>query len=163
MQKRNQIARNAVIAIFGTVVVVVSAPAQRLQRGRWASKDNPVARRMIEMERAWAEEGCKQKEKGIPESFLADDFQGTAPGGGRYDKAEAVKHDASVKERDCRLDDARVRFFGDNVALIYGSEHAVRIEKDKEIMRCLVWTDTWLKRAGKWEIVAAQDTAVPCK
>jgi hypothetical protein len=46
---------------------------------------------------------------------------------------------------------------------IYGSERAVHIEKDKKITRCLVWTDTWLKRAGKWEIVAAQDTAVPCK
>ena len=118
---------------------------------------------MIEMECAWAEDGSKQKEKGISEAFLADHFQGTASGGARYDKAEAVEHDASVKERDCRLDDARVRFFGDNVALMYGSEHAVRLEKDREIMRCPVWPDTWLKRAGKWEIVAAQDTAVPCK
>ena len=161
MRKRNQIARNAVLAIIGTIVLVVSAPAQHLQQGRWASKDNPVARRMIEMERAWAEDGCKQK--GVAAAFLADDFQGTAPGGERYGKAEAVKSDASVKERDCRLDDARVRFFGDSVAVIYGSERAVHTEKGKEIMRCLVWTDTWLNRAGKWEIVAAQDTAVPCK
>jgi hypothetical protein len=28
--------------------------------------------------------------------------------------------------------------------------------------RCEVRTDTWLKRAGKWQIVAAQDTIVPC-
>ncbi len=48
--------------------------------------------------------------------------------------------------------------------MIYGSERAVRTDKDgKEAMRCLAWTDTWLKRHGKWEIVAAQDTAVPCK
>jgi hypothetical protein len=52
MRKRNLIARNAAIAILGTIVVVVSAPAQHLQRGRWASEDNPVAKRMIEMERA---------------------------------------------------------------------------------------------------------------
>ena len=68
-----------------------------------------------------------------------------------------------MKERGCRLDDAKVRFFGDNVAVIYGSERAARTEKNKEIMRCLVWTDTWLNRNGKWEIVAAQDTAVTCK
>ena len=68
------------------------------------------------------------------------------------------------KERDCRLDDAKVRFFGDSLAIIYGSERALRTDKDgKEAMRCLVWTDTWLKREGKWEIIAAQDTAVPCK
>ena len=73
MRKRNQIARNFVVAILGTIVVV-SAPAQHLQQGRWASKDDPVAKRMIEMERDWAEDGCKQK--GVAEAFLADDFQG---------------------------------------------------------------------------------------
>jgi len=37
------------------------------------------------------------------------------------------------------------------------------IDQGKEAMRCLVWTDTWLKRRDKWEIIAVQDTAVPCK
>jgi hypothetical protein len=161
MRQRNQTARNFVVAILGTFVMVVSARAQHLQQGRWASKDDAVAKRLIEMERDWAEDGCKQK--GVQEAFLADDFQGTAPGGERYDKAEALKHDASRKERECRLDDAKVRFFDNDVAVIYGSERAVHTEKNKEVMRCLVWTDTWLNRDGKWEIVAAQDTAVPCK
>jgi hypothetical protein len=117
---------------------------------------------MIQMEREWAEDGCTQKPAGV--AFLADDFQGTAPDGERYDRAEALKHDASLKERDCRLDDAKVRFFGDSVAIIYGSERALHEDKDsKEAMRCLVWTDTWLKRREKWEIVAVQDTSVPCK
>lgn len=161
MRNRNQIPRKIAVAMLGTVVLAVSAPAQHLQQGRWASKDDPVAARMIEMERDWAEDGCKQK--GAEQSFLADDFQGTAPGGERYDKAEALKHDTSLKERGCRLDGAKVRFFGDDVAVIYGSERALRTERNKEVMRCLVWTDTWLNRNGKWEIVAAQDTAVPCQ
>ncbi len=46
---------------------------------------------MIQMERDWAEDGCTQK--ALAGAFLADDFQGTAPGGGRYDKAEALKRD----------------------------------------------------------------------
>ena len=83
------------------------------------------------MERDWAEDGCKQK--GVAAAFLADDFQGTGPGGERYDKAEALKFGASVKEHECRLDDAKVRFFGDNVAVIYGSERAVSTEKGKEV------------------------------
>ena len=60
-RSRNQIPRKFVVAMLGTMVVVVSAPAQHLQQGRWASKDDPVAKRMIEMERDWAEDGCKQK------------------------------------------------------------------------------------------------------
>jgi hypothetical protein len=161
---RKQITTIGVVVMLGTLLMVVAAPAQHLQQGRWASEDDPTAKQMIQMERDWAEDGCTQKAVG--KAFLADDFQGTAPGGERYDKAEAVKRDASLQERDCRLDDAKVRFFGDSVAIIYGSERALHRDGDKdskEAMRCLVWTDTWLKRGGKWEIVAAQDTAVPCK
>src|SRR5215813_7589429 len=74
-RSRNQIPRKFAVAMLGTMVVVVSAPAEHRQEGRWASKDDPVAKRMIEMERNWAEDGSKQK--GAEESFLADDFQGT--------------------------------------------------------------------------------------
>ena len=35
-------------------------------------------------------------------------------------------------------------------------------DNGKEAKRCLIWTDTWLKRAGKWQIVTAQDTLIPC-
>ena len=132
------------------------------QQGRWASEDDPVAKEMIQDEREWAEDGCTQTPVG--KQFLADDFQGTAPSGERYDKAKALKRDASLKERDCHLDDAKVRFFGESLAVIYGRERALRVGKDgKESMRCLVWTDTWIKRNSKWEIIAAQDTAVPCQ
>ena len=151
-----------VVVVLGLSLMAVVQSARQLGQGRWASEDDPIAKQMIQMERNWAEDGCTQK--AALKAFLADDFQGTAPGGERYDKAEAIKHAPSQRERDCRLDDAKVRFFGDSLAIIYGSERALRTDKDgKEAMRCLVWTDTWLKREGKWEIVAAQDTAVPCK
>jgi hypothetical protein len=159
---RKQITTMAIVVALGTLLVAAAEIAEHLQQGRWASEDDPIAKQMIQKERDWAEAGCTQKK--VVKELLADDFQGTAPGGERYDKAEAIKRAASQKERDCRLDDAKVRFFGDSLAIIYGSERALRTDKDgKEAMRCLVWTDTWLKREGKWEIIAAQDTAVPCK
>jgi hypothetical protein len=65
--------------------------------------------------------------------------------------------------RDCQLGEVKVRFFGDSIANAYGAEN--RISKTKEgaeANRCQVWTDTWLKRDGQWQIVAAQDTIIPC-
>ena len=107
--------------------------------------------------------GVRRTHSSVAE-FLAEDFQGTAPDVKRYDKAQALENDSSVSERDCRLDHAKVRVFGEHIALAFGSERAVRKPKvDKEFMRCLVWTDTWLKRENKWQIVAAQDTQVPCQ
>ena len=75
-----------------------------------------------------------------------------------------MEGDQARSDRDCKLDSAKVRFFGDGLAMVYGSERATHTGSDgKDTMRCLVWTDTWLKRNGKWQIIAAQDTAVPCK
>jgi hypothetical protein len=79
-------------------------------------------------------------------------------------KAEALKPDPDVVETACHLDDAKVRLFGDVLAMAYGNERSTRkLQGQPEALRCLVWTDTWLKRDGKWEVIAAQDAAVPCK
>jgi hypothetical protein len=55
-------------------------------------------------------------------------------------------------------------FFGEDVAIIYGSEQAIGKDKtNPDAKQCQVWTDTWLKRNGKWQIAAAQDNKVDCK
>jgi len=151
--------RNKIVVVaFAVITAVAAAPAQQ---GKWAAADDPTAKYIIDKERQWAESACTHSSVA---EFLAEDFQGTAPDGKRYDKAQALDNESSVSERDCRLDDAKVRLFGEDVALAFGSERAVRKPKDgKEFMRCLVWTDTWLKRENKWEIVSAQDTQVPCQ
>lgn len=65
---------------------------------------------------------------------------------------------------DCGLDDAKVRFFGDSLALVYGSEHAIGKDKSKPNAKvCQVWTDTWLKRGGTWQIIASHDNRVKCR
>jgi hypothetical protein len=134
------------------------------QQGQWAAADSPTAKFMIDAERKWAEAACTHDK--IAQTILAEDFQGTSPEGQRYSKSEEVSdtEDTSKNARDCRLIDAKVRFFGDSLALVYGSESAVRKDKDgTEQSRCLIWTDTWLKRNGNWQIIAAQDTRFDCK
>lgn len=142
-------------------VLIVLGTFATAQQSRWAKDDDPLAKYIIDMERQWAESGCTHDS--VASKFLADDFQGTAPSGERYNKAEALKTDHSLNERDCHLDEAKVRFFGDTVAIAYGSERAKTKRDGAEAMRCLVWTDTWLQRSGKWEIIAVQDAEQPCK
>ena len=134
------------------------------QQGRWAAADDPTAKFMIDAERQWAEDGCTHNT--IANEILADDFQGASPEGKRYKKQDAVAgaQDTSKTAKDCRLLDARVRFFGDNLAMVFGSESSVQTAKTGgEEKRCLIWTDTWLKLNGKWQIIAAQDTQYACK
>jgi hypothetical protein len=50
------------------------------------------------------------------------------------------------------------------LAAVYGSEHSVGKDKaEPETKVCQIWTDTWLKRNGKWQIIASQDNRVACK
>jgi hypothetical protein len=96
--------------------------------------------------------------------FIADDYQGTSTKGHRHPKAEAIADDPDKQSRDCQLGEVKVRFFGDSFAVAYGSESRIQKAADAtEAKRCQVWTDTWLKRKGQWQIVAAQDTIIPCE
>ena len=115
------------------------------------------------MERKWAEGVCV--DNGVIAGLLAEDFQGTAPNGARFTKADELKDEKGPRTaHDCGVDEDRVRFFGDNLALVYGSEHAVGKDKaHPDAKVCQVWTDTWLKRDGKWQIVASQDNRFACK
>jgi hypothetical protein len=143
------------------IVTVSTAPGQQ---ARWAAKDDATAKFIIDAERQWAEADCTHNN--IAAEILAEDFQGTSPVGKRYTKPEEVANmqDRSKTARDCRLLDAKVRFFGENLAMVYGSETSVQKANDgTEGPRCLVWTDTWLRRNGKWQIIAAQDTRYECK
>jgi hypothetical protein len=151
------------------VVLMTAAPPQQARQSHWASPDDKTAKFMIDMERKWAEGVCTNN--GVISELLADDFQGTSTGGERYNKADELRDEKGPHSaHGCALDDARVRFFssssGENVAIIYGSEHAIGKDKDKtppDAKVCQVWTDTWLKRNGKWQIAAAQDNKVDCK
>lgn len=137
-------------------------PAQA-QQSHWASADDPTAKYIIEMERKWNEGICV--DNGVVSTLLADDFQGTSTQGTRFIKADELKDEKSARTaHGCGLDEAKVRFFGDTLAVVYGSEHSVGKDKSQPTAKyCQVWTDTWLKRDGKWQIIASQDNHIECK
>jgi hypothetical protein len=155
------------MCLITCVVLTNAAHSQQAQQSHWATPDDKTAKFMIDMERKWAEGVCTNN--GVVSELLADDFQGTTTGGERYNKEDELRDEKGPHSaHGCALDDAKVRFFpsssGEDVAIIYGSEHA--IGKDKahpDAKVCQIWTDTWLKRNGKWQIAAAQDNKVDCK
>ena len=149
--------------IFTSVlsVVLFISVSVNAQKARWASADDVVAKELIAKEKMWGQANCTPQ-PGLKDVF-ADEFLGTAPDGSRYRKAEAMSTDMKNPDRECNLGDVKIHFFGDSVAIAYGNESSIRKGKDgKEFLRCLVWTDTWLKRDGKWQIISAQDVIVNC-
>ena len=146
---------------------VLLLPAVHAQSSHWAAPNDKTAIFMIDMERKWAEGVCANN--GVISELLADDFQGTGTSGKRYTKEDELRDEKGPHSaRGCTLDDAKVRFFqvsGKNdVAIVYGSEHSIGKDKSQPDAKfCQVWTDTWMRRNNKWQIVAAQDNKVDCK
>jgi len=153
----------SIIPIFGFALSVLGGftSPSAAQESRWGSQDEDTVKLITTAEAKWASSACSPQPD--LKEIIADDFQGTSPKGRRYGKEEAISTDTKSLSRDCKLGEVKVRFFGDAIALAYGAESSMNKDNNgKETKRCLIWTDTWLKRAGKWQIVAAQDTLVPC-
>lgn len=151
-----------IFAVSSAAALLFLIPAQA-QESHWATADDETAKYMIGMERKWAEGVCV--DNGVVAALLAEDFQGTSTKGARFTKADELKDEKSARtSHDCGLDEAKVRFFGERVAVVYGREHAVGKDASQpEAKVCQIWTDTWLKRGGKWQIIASQDNRVECK
>lgn len=141
--------------LFGAALFVAAMLVVRAQ-----SPGNAEAERYIkESERQWAE-SVAFGDSSVVARILADDFVGVDPDGSLYDKAKMVKDTASAPKyfASNHLNEVKVRFYGD-AAVAQGNESWVR-KSGSPVHGRFVWTDTWIKRNGKWQIVAAEDLTV---
>jgi ketosteroid isomerase-like protein len=113
-----------------------------------------MERYILESERQWAESVATGDTSAI-QRILADDFVGVDPKGGLYNKQQMIADTRNAPKYfvSNRLNDVKVRFYG-NTAIAQGSE---TWEKRSGERGRFVWTDTWLQRDGRWQIVAAED------
>ena len=120
--------------------------------------DPKVLKYICDSERGWAE-SVASGDASTVRRILADDFIGVDPKGPLYRKPEMVADTAKAPQyfRSNRLNDVIVRFYG-SMAVAQGSE---TWERKNGVKGRFVWTDTWLKRNGRWQIIAAEDLIAP--
>lgn len=132
---------------FGVVFLASVAFAQ--------TNNHSVDRAYIEKaESDWAEAAANQ-DCAVLERILADDFVGVEVDGTHYTKGGAVKECRTQPSNFAfnHLEKVQIRFYND-MAIAQGSEKwKLKTGKDGKF----VWTDTWLNRSGRWQIVAAED------
>jgi len=140
-----------------TAIVLLASPATA---NCTAMSPHPASalKYICDSEAAWA----KSVATGDPSTvkrILAEDFIGVHPSGRHYRKAEMVEGTPKAPEifASNAVNDVIVRFYGDT-AVAQGNE--TWHKKSGETGR-FVWTDTWLKRNGRWQIVAAEDLIAP--
>jgi ketosteroid isomerase-like protein len=117
-----------------------------------------IGRYLLDNERQWAE-SVATGDTSVIDRILADDFVGVDPTGRLYNKQQMIADTRNAPKYyvSNRLNDVKVRFYGDT-AIAQGSE---TWEKRTGERGRFVWTDTWIRHNGRWQIVAAEDLIAP--
>ena len=96
------------------------------------------------------------------ERYLASTFVLTGPDGTVENRAQAI---ADVKSGDLKLqsaslDGAKVQVYGDTAIVTYSSKDKGTY-KGKDITGTSRWTDVFVNRDGRWQLVASHGTMLP--
>jgi hypothetical protein len=143
--------------VFIVAAAVAADPGAAGKCTATGQYDPAALRQICGLEAAWSR-SVASGDSDVPARVLAEDYAGIGSSGRRMTKAEMAAQPPRTAEfiSFSANDYVRVRFFG-NVAVNQGRD-TVRT-KDGHISH-LVWTDTWLKRGGTWQIVQSQDAEV---
>lgn len=97
----------------------------------------------------------------VTNRIVADDFIGINSKGEKYDK-KMVQHKTLLESNwyNAEVYNVEVVFYG-NTAVARGKETWTRLSDSTSTYS--VWTDTWIYRNGKWQLVAAQDQKINLK
>jgi ketosteroid isomerase-like protein len=125
-----------------------------------AGQSASVVDQIKKLEQDWAQATIKSGAAAV-DQYEADDIITTDPGGRVTDKAQD-KTDLSsgdLKFQSMELSDIRVRVYGDT-AVATGTNTLNGTYKGQDISGKYRFTDTWVKRSGKWQVVATQGTKI---
>jgi ketosteroid isomerase-like protein len=112
------------------------------------------------LEQDWVQATLKSGPVAV-DQYEADDIITTGPGGRVTDKAQdkADLRSGDLKIQSMELSDMRVRVYG-NTAMAAGSNTFNGAYKGQEISGKYRITDAWVKRNGKWQVVATHSSKV---
>jgi ketosteroid isomerase-like protein len=125
-----------------------------------ASKTSSLEDQIKKQEQNWAQATVKDGAAAV-DQYEADDIITTDPSGRVTDKTQD-KLDLSsgdFKIQSEELSDVRVRIYS-NTAVASGTNIVKGTYKGQDINGKYRFTDTWVKRNGKWQVVASQYTKV---
>ena len=131
-----------------------------LAAGQDASKTSSLEDQIKKQEQNWAQATVKDGAAAV-DQYEADDIITTDPSGRVTDKTQD-KLDLSsgdFKIQSEELSDVRVRIYS-NTAVASGTNIVKGTYKGQDINGKYRFTDTWVKRNGKWQVVASQYTKV---
>ena len=151
------------VLTFGTVIFAVSAALAQAP----AKKSQPAATgdeaALIKIQQEWGPALVKV-DFAILGRIVSPDWILTTPDGVQHTKAEtdADLKSGKIKFESFKADDLKVRVYG-NAAVVFGLTTEKLSIGGQDLSAQNRFTDTFIKRDGKWQCVATHLTAVAKK
>jgi ketosteroid isomerase-like protein len=149
--------KRIVIAVW--VVVLAFSVAILAQSAK--PKSGSAEQELIKLEQQWGDALVKP-DLAFLDRILAEDYMFTSPNGEVLTKAQMLaelKSGEDVVSSEVNLD-MKVRVYGD-AAVVTGYSTSKETVKGKDISGEYRWTDTWIKKGGRWQCVADHASKVP--
>jgi hypothetical protein len=124
--------------------------------------DGDVEQELVQLEHAWTEAQVHEDLNGLDRA-MADDYIGQGPVGA-FTKAQYMADAKAgyLNMESQTLGPLKVRLF-DTVAIVTGSDDEVSSYRGRDISGRYIWTDVWVRRNGRWQLVASQAAAASHK
>ena len=128
----------------------------------FAQQKSPEGAQILALEKKWTE-SYKHRDISLLSSLLAEDFIITIEDVGTYGKAGYISHsaDSCVHVDVAELSEFKVRMHGET-AVVTGAYHETGESKGKHYEYHDRLTDVWMKKDGKWRVIASH-YSVPLK
>ena len=116
-----------------------------------------VEQTIVQMEKDLLQANIK-KDAAALDRMVADDFVVIDFTGRTITKAEALKDlkDGASVTQSAEFGPLKVRVYGDT-AIVNGSDTEKSTYKGKDSTGTYVWTDVFVKRNGRWQLVTSQN------
>ena len=149
----------ALVLIYG-IITACAAEDEQASRKSSAPSSNATEQQLINAEKNWAQAIVKGDEAAVAR-LEADDITTVQDDGSVTTKKDDLANLKSGETKYTAIDesDFQVRVYG-NAAVVTGSYRAKGSSKGKEFETNGRFTDTWVKRNGRWQAVASQDTLI---
>ena len=141
------------------------APEQAKPVGEKVATTPSAEQELISLDKSWGEAGL-HGDSAVLERILADDFIGNSPTGvatKAQNIAEAKTNAPNITNATYVADEYTVRFLDPNTAVMTHRAVEKGLNKGKEYNDQHRSMHVWVKRDGRWQVVASQATPIPQK
>lgn len=145
------------------VAMALALPLAAQESRRHVGTSAAEERELKDLELQW-EKALETGDVETVDRMLASDMIYTQADGARHSKKEDLEIMSSGKVDISEMmtdEDVKVRLLEDNVAVVIGGHTEKSKFEGRDTSGRYRWTEVWVKRDGRWQVVAGQIGKIP--